>query len=204
MQNRRTGHSRSADISGGNDLSLAYSPLVGFQGEKAAQVSAKFVERAGGRMDKLKLIKLVYLFERESFRRRRRPALYDEYYSLKDGPICSSSLNGINGDLGPIWSQYIQKDGKKDIFRSDSAKDDRISASDAEIIDDLWNQFCNMSASQIRNWTHDNCPEYTEVPQGRKPITVRQLAEALEISDVDAVEREIDEFRSLSLILDDS
>jgi uncharacterized phage-associated protein len=180
----------------------AYGPLVGFQSEKAAQVAAKFVELSGGRMHKLKLIKLLYLFERESFRKRRRPAFYDEYYSLKDGPICSNALNGINGGLGGEWANYIHKDGRRDVFRVADAKYDRISNSDMDIITSLWKDFSEMTASQIRAWTHDNCPEYTEITKGRKPITVLQIAEALEIEDATSVEREIEEFRRLSSLVE--
>lgn len=180
----------------------AYSSLVGFQSEKAAQIAAKFLELAGGRMDKLKLIKLLYLFERESFRKRGRPTLYDEYYSLKDGPICSSALNGLNSALDGAWGKNVVKNGRKDIFRASDARDDRISRSDMDIIEDLWARFHGMTASQLRNWTHLNCPEYSEVKSGRKPITVRQIAEALEILDTDAVERSVEEYRSFQSSLD--
>jgi len=50
----------------------------------------------------MKLIKLIYLSERESVRSRGRPMIFDEFYSLKDGPISLNALNGINGntDIG--------------------------------------------------------------------------------------------------------
>lgn len=183
-----------------SEKTYAYGPLVGFQSEKAAQVSAAFLKLAGGRMDKLKLIKFLYLFERESVRKRGRPAFYDEYYSLKDGPICSSALNGINGNLGKVWNNYLQKNGRQDVYKTETENDDRISKSDYEIIKELWVQFGAMTASQIRNWTHDNCPEYTEVMSGRKPITMRQIAEALDIENASSVEIAVEEFRSLSSV----
>jgi uncharacterized phage-associated protein len=85
--------------------------LLGFRSRKAAQVSALFLAReSDGRMDKLKLIKLLYLTERESMAARGRPIFYDEFYSLKDGPICSTALNCLNGELDKdIWSNYVRK-----------------------------------------------------------------------------------------------
>ena len=146
-------------------MTHAYEALVGFRSEKAAQVVAYFLNLAGGRLDKLKLVKLLYLLERESVRTRGRLALYDEYYSLKHGPVCSSALNGLNFDLDEkVWSRYIAKVGRQDVYKVSglTAEDfDEISASDAEILDQLWKQFGHMTSSQIRNWTHDNCPEYT-------------------------------------------
>jgi len=73
-----------------NDL---FDPLNGFQSRKAAQIAASFAIKSGGRIEKLKLIKLIYLSERQFASDHDRPMLYDEFYSLKDGPICSSSLN---------------------------------------------------------------------------------------------------------------
>jgi hypothetical protein len=45
-----------------------------------------------------------------------------------------------------------------------------------------------MTASQIRQWTHDNCPEYTEVTSGRVPIAYREIYQAI------IGEEDVDEF----------
>jgi uncharacterized phage-associated protein len=80
-------------------MAAYYAPLVGFESRKAAQISAYFADKEGGSIEKLKLIKLIYLAEREFVKRHGLPMLYDEFFSLKDGPVCSSTLNGINGSI---------------------------------------------------------------------------------------------------------
>jgi uncharacterized phage-associated protein len=82
--------------------------LKGYRPEKAAQAAAFFTEQHNGSIDKLKLIKLLYLTERGSIKERSRPMFYDEFYSLKDGPICSNALNGINGQSdAATWHRYV-------------------------------------------------------------------------------------------------
>jgi uncharacterized phage-associated protein len=186
-------------------MMTAYGALVGFRSEKAAQIVAFFLLSGGGKMDKLKLVKLLYLTERESAQCRGRPMIYDEYYSLKDGPICSSSLNGLNFGLDTeIWSRYIAKDGKKDVYVCLGIKRealDQISRSDDGIISRIWGSFGWMTSSQIRNWTHKHCPEYVEVLTGRLPITLKQMAEAVGYPDPNAFENDVTEYRSAELAL---
>jgi uncharacterized phage-associated protein len=73
------------------------APLVGFKLKKAAQLAAYFSVQSEGLIEKLKLIKLIYLTERRFIANHKHPMLYDELYSLPHGPICSSTLNGIDG-----------------------------------------------------------------------------------------------------------
>src|ERR1700730_721904 len=157
--------------------------LLGFRSRKAAQVSAVFLARAGGRMDKLKLIKLLYLTERESLAKRGRPIFYDEFYSLKDGPICSNALDCLNGQSDKdVWSAYVRKEGSKDMLLVAEC-DDEISRSDRDILQSVWEQFGWMNTNQVRQWTHLHCPEYTEVASGRLPIDYTQIARALQLDD---------------------
>ena len=56
-----------------------YTPfpmLIGFQSEKAAQIAAYFAVLSGGQIEKLKLIKLMYLADREKMRQFDRPMFY--------------------------------------------------------------------------------------------------------------------------------
>jgi uncharacterized phage-associated protein len=176
--------------------------LLGFRSRKAAQVSAIFLARAGGRMDKMKLIKLLYLTERESLAKRGRPIFYDEFYSLKDGPICSNALDGLNGQLDKdVWSAYVRKEGSKDILLVAEREHDEISESDFDILDSVWDQFGFMTTSQVRRWTHLHCSEYREVSSGCLPIDYRQIARALQLDDPNEIGDRVDEYRSLNAAL---
>ena len=156
-----------------------FLPLTGFASKKAAQLSAYFLAHQPD-MDKLKLIKLIYLTEREFLSRHGMPMLYDEFYSLKDGPICSSALNGMNGELDrDYWALFFVPDDNRRNFRLTRKIErddlDELSDADLEVADHIWGEFSTFTAGELRRWTHKNCPEYKEMESGRFPIEYRDI-----------------------------
>lgn len=184
---------------------MSLEPLVGFRSQKAAQCAAYFAAREGASIDKLKLIKLLYLAEREFISRHEMPMLFDEYYSLPHGPICSSTLNGINGEgENEIWSKMISVSGSKDVKAVQNiARDDLDEVSNAEwnVLEYIWHSFGHLTAGQIRNYTHKNCPEYVEVASGRLPIRMFDILEALGIENARDVETHISAARRMDVLL---
>ena len=184
------------------DGSIPYfmAPLVGFRSRKAAQICAYFATKTGkGIIEKLKLIKLVYFSEREFLSSHHHPMLYDELFSLPHGPICSSTLNGINGEIhGDIWDDFLARNGNEIVALKKFTRDelDEISDSELTTLDKVWGQFGRMTASQLRNYSHEHCDEYTET-SGRIPIAYRDLLEAIGMpsSDAEAIDREIADMR---------
>lgn len=166
---------------------------LGFDHLKSVQIVAYFVRKAGGIAEKLKLVKLLYLSERRSLQRRGRPMNFDSYFSLPHGPVVSSALNGMDHLLDdPAWVSVVQADNRRDITINGNVAEDRLSRADRAILDATWAEFGGMTASQIRNWTHDNCPEYVEVPQGsRLPIDVSEIMTQVGIADADNAAREL-------------
>jgi len=72
---------------------------MGFEHTKAAHVAAFLLLRAGVPVTKLKLIKLVYIAEREFLRQYGRSMTLDTFCSLPHGPVASAVLDGLNGRL---------------------------------------------------------------------------------------------------------
>lgn len=181
--------------------------LIGFRSGKAAQISALFAIKSGGRIDKLKLSKLLYLCERESMALRGRPMFFDEFYSLKDGPIASCALNGINGKRTEgVWSEYVQRIDNSTIGVAKHATEanlDELSVSDRDILEQVWSRHGWMSPKTIRDWTHDekNCPEYVEVKEGRLPITYKQVYAALGFDNPASMEESIEDYRGFEAVL---
>jgi hypothetical protein len=124
--------------------------------------------------------------------------LFDEFYSLRHGPICSSTLNGIDGIIhAEIWSEFLARNGHIAVAVRKFLRDDLDELSDAEIemAESIWKQFGHKTASQLRNYSHENCPEYTEVEKGRIPMSYRDILEAMGDPDAEEVDREIAQFR---------
>src|SRR5260370_23958324 len=136
------------------------APLVGFKSKKAAQLAAYFAVKSSGTIEKLKLIKLIYLTERRFIKNHRHPMLYDELYSLPHGPICSSTLNGIDGVIHcEIWSDYIARNGNVVVSLKKFGRKDFDELSDAEItvVDRIWRRHGEKTSSQLRNYSHQYC-----------------------------------------------
>lgn len=157
-----------------------WEPVLAYDSEKAVQCIDYFVEQEGGRIEKLKVIKLLYLADRLSLAKRDKPLIFDEYFSMRHGPVTSASLNGINGEIAdPAWKKIELLKDNRSIISKDSSDRDRLSKADLRILTETWEEFGKMSASQIRAWTHDNCPEYSEVEGGRLPISLDEILRAV-------------------------
>jgi uncharacterized phage-associated protein len=188
---------------------LSYStPVASFRSRKAAQICAFFALRNGGTIEKLKLIKLIYFAEREFIKETSFPMLFDEFYSLYNGPICSSTLNGINGIVTPeneaFWGEYIARNGNIVVpIKAFSPDDlDELSAAEEETLQLVWTKLGHMTASQLRNYSHDYCPEYTQVDKGcRLPITYSEVVAALGSDAPHMVDEEIRGIRRAESIL---
>src|SRR6266487_2727273 len=67
-----------------------------FNEKKAAQVAAFFLHRARGELEILKLMKLMYLAERASYKKFGEPLIGDKLVSMDNGPVLSITLNHMN------------------------------------------------------------------------------------------------------------
>lgn len=181
-----------------------FPPLVGFESRKAAQAAAFFALCADGKIEKLKLIKLLYLAERYAMDHLDHPMFYDEFYSLKDGPICSNALNGINGGIDKdTWSLYIARNGNivTPVRKMARADFDELSNADITILESLWAKFAKFTSGQIRRHTHDHCQEYEEVTSGRLPISYAAVFRALRKPDPEGLAETVDEVRRTQSLL---
>src|SRR5437773_97003 len=78
---------------------------------KAAQVAAFFLFKSAGQINVLKLTKLMYLAERESYKRYGEPLTGDRLVSMDHGPVLSRTLNYTNGTVESSedgWDSWIE------------------------------------------------------------------------------------------------
>jgi uncharacterized phage-associated protein len=142
-----------------------------FNARKAAQVVAFFARESGGRINVLKLIKLVYLADRESMRNFDRPILFDQIVSMDHGPVNSATYDLVNGasDVSSDWDSFVGPRAGHDVTlaRENIANEDldELSRRDLKVLEAVWRRFKDYGKYQIRDWTHENCPEW-ENPQG--------------------------------------
>ena len=82
-----------------------------FDERKAAQAASILLERSGGSMDYLKLVKLLYLADRAALIETEAPITDDHYASMKHGPVPCQVLELILQEHpaeDSIWASYRQ------------------------------------------------------------------------------------------------
>ncbi|MEI4195885.1 Panacea domain-containing protein [Roseovarius sp. E0-M6] len=144
---------------------MSYDP------RKAAQTIAFFAMKEGGAINVLKVIKLVYLADRESLRLRGHPIQDEGRVSMPHGPVNSLTLDYLNGfyrDDGG-WSQFLRDRANNDVglasqeVTPDSL--DELSKREIGILENVWAEFGHMDRFDLADWTHDNIAEW-EDPNG--------------------------------------
>src|SRR5690606_15384011 len=86
--------------------------VMPFREDRATQVASRLLELAGGSLNVLPLVKLVYLVDRTCLERFGRPVTFDSFYNMANGPVVSSTLDCINAETeedAPIWSRHISR-----------------------------------------------------------------------------------------------
>ena len=80
-----------------------------FRSQKVLEIISYLLSLNNNKIEKLKLIKELYLIDRASIDETDMSITGDEYFSLPHGPILSNTLNIIN-DLpnGNEWSEYLE------------------------------------------------------------------------------------------------
>ena len=74
--------------------------VLRFNERRATEAAARFLKLRGGRMSYLKLIKLLYLLDREALLRWGRPVTTDRYISMDNGPVVSRIYDLIRRRAG--------------------------------------------------------------------------------------------------------
>jgi uncharacterized phage-associated protein len=155
-----------------------------FQIGKATEAACEFLERAGGRINIMKLAKLIYLLDRLSLDRRGIPVVGGDYLSMRNGPVTSEVLDLINagrlaGDDDRCWEQCMSDRINHDIQLQQ--KPERVQLSDAEIgmIDAIWQEHGARDQWQLVEWCHTHCDEWTPLARGCAPIAVERIGQAL-------------------------
>lgn len=140
-------------------------------------MAAFFGQKQGGVISVLKLTKLLYLADRESLTRYGRPITYDRPASMPHGPVLSRTLDLINGFTeGPPaaqWDEWISDRSNHDVEvkREFSRRDlNELSNADLDVLGAVWHKFGGMNPWTLRDWTHNNCTEWTDPEGSSTPI----------------------------------
>jgi len=161
-----------------------------FREDRTTQAAGRLLKLGGGRMNILKLIKLLYLVDRAALLRLGRPVTYDSYVAMPHGPVLSLTLDRINSDPSPgnpdYWHQHVSERQGYDVALKKETSGDQLSVAQEKIIDKIFSRFGQMSQWQLRDWCHDNLPEWKDPDGSSTPIEIRDILAAAGIKESEA------------------
>lgn len=155
-----------------------------FSEEKTAQIAAYFLRQRGGKMSYLKLMKLLYLADRESMARFDEPMTDDAWISMKLGPVLSNVLDLFQGSsLGGAWEKWISTAGGFDVRMARNIDDleelDELSEADIDILEAVWVEHGHKTRWELVDFTHRHCAEWNDPMNSAKPISPQDVFVAL-------------------------
>jgi hypothetical protein len=146
---------------------------VGYSVRKAAQVIAFLLCEQGGTADLIKTVKLAYLADRRFLDLYGRPILNDDLYCLDHGPIDSTTLDYIKGNISSgqnraLWGEYVSPVDPI-THQLSVTKDDiyfgELSEAEEQVLRGVAEQFNGMKPFELVDWIHERCREWVN-PRG--------------------------------------
>ncbi|HVS27134.1 MAG TPA: Panacea domain-containing protein [Burkholderiales bacterium] len=143
-------------------------------------------------MKYLKLMKLLYLADRESMKRHGHPISGDRYVSMDHGPVLSNTLNLINGAVKfqeRGWDHWIADKADYAVsLRRRATREvlDELSNADIDVLRDVFAKFGKVNQWDLVKYIHRYCREWQDPNGSSIPISYEEIFKALGRSPAEA------------------
>lgn len=154
-----------------------------FDEKKTTELATAFLRMNGGQMAYLKLMKLLYIADREAINQFGSPITGDHYVSMNYGPVLSKTYDIIKsppepgkGYTGEIWNERIAKINYDLRLTRDLEPD--LSEADAEIARAIFEKYRDHDRWTVADNTHE-FPEWRDPDGSTLPIDYEDILKAL-------------------------
>ena len=140
---------------------MQYSVSFVFDEYKATQASSYLLSLNNGRMNYMKMMKILYLSDRKFILDWGNSITTDNYVSMDNGPVISRIYDLIKEsrtDTGTYWSSFIRTEGYEVVLNKNPG-DEYLSPMEMEVIASINSEFRNFSEWDLVGFCHDNIPE---------------------------------------------
>lgn len=165
-----------------------------------------FLKLRGGRMSYLKLIKLLYLLDREALLRWGRPVTTDRYLSMDNGPVVSRIYSLIREEpapgADPVWTHFISAPTNYEVSLSVEPEIDELSAAETALIHEIFATYGKLSRWELVELSH-SLAEWQDPKGSAIPIEYRDILRAgnKTESEIAAIESELEGFAAAEAML---
>lgn len=178
-----------------------------FNQKKTTQAAARFLKLANGRMNYMKLIKLLYLADCGAFLRWGRPVSGDKYFLMKLGPVLSEVHDLITEVPRPgdevFWTAHISAPSNYEVELKAEPGNDELSKAEEKLIDEIFAAYGHYNPFDLVDLLHKTLPEWKEIKSGRIPLEYREILQARGIptETIEEIESELDSLRLIESVL---
>jgi uncharacterized phage-associated protein len=165
-----------------------------FDEVKATQAAALVLKLAGGKLQYLALIKLLYKLDREALRRWGLPVTTDKYASMKYGPVTSQIYNLIkdsaNSSSHPtFWSTHIRRNGYSVLITQDPG-DSELSPAEERLASEIFQADGHKDGFTLADECHQEFPEWQDPGNSSIPLNISEILAALGKSEDESTQSE--------------
>jgi uncharacterized phage-associated protein len=150
-----------------------------FDAEKVTEAAALLLTLRGGRMHYIKLLKLLYIADREAFNEWGIPVSNDNYVSMDNGPVLSQTYNLVK-EGGRVWSEYISApfDDYEVQLTGEQLKSKKLSRAEENLLRRVFTQYGHMNRWDLVDYVH-TFPEWRDPHGSSIPIEIEEILQAL-------------------------
>ena len=156
-----------------------------FDEKKTTQLAALLLSLKGSsssQMHYIKLIKLLYLIDREALLKWGRPVTYDNYVSMNKGPILSRTLNLITDEQMPgqesYWLKYISEPHNYEVVLKSNPGQKELSDAEIDLAKKVFEKFGKMDRWQLIDFVMHQLPEWEDPRGSAIPIEYKDILRA--------------------------
>ncbi len=133
---------------------------------QAAQMAAALIFKAGRPVGKLRLLKLMYLVERESMLQTGFPITFDEVFAMRQGMALSRTWNLMLGvkdtPTNGEWEKHIVRTNRGLMVKQGVGAEalDSLSPKDNQLIGEVWKLYGKRSRDDLIDLVHHKLAEW--------------------------------------------
>ncbi len=187
-----------------------YMPF-GFDRRKAIQAVAFLLKtRPDARDNYMRLLKILYMADRESIKETSTPITGDRFVCMEHGTMLNRLLNLVKHEDSPIlktadyedWNTHFVREGEYDIRLVSDPGIGALCEYEIRKLEEVAKRYRNHSQWDMREETH-KLPEYHDPGRSSVLISLKQFLETIGLGDrADQIIEEAEDCASMSRLIE--
>jgi len=160
--------------------------------EKMVQVCGYILKKYNGKLNYTKLIKLLYLADKEALKESAVTISGDDYVCMPHGPVLTVIYDLIRNRYGhkdinaqALWNTRFLSDSYDLITLISHYPEGKLSEYEKSVLDGVDNQYHNKGFGEMIDLVHDRkiCPEWRDPGDSSLPLPFAEVLKSVGYSD---------------------